>query len=187
MLIDLLKKSRSYRRFDATRRIDDMALRSFIEGARYTPSGANLQKLRFVCITDDARCDSMFSTLKFAGYLKEWSGPQVHERPVAYIVICSDGELNTLTAIDLGISAEAIVLSAMEQGIGACMFRSYSSDTVSELIKTENMIPHLVIAFGYPTENVEVVDMVDGDVKYYRDAEDNHIVPKRTLDELIID
>lgn len=187
MLIDLLKKSRSYRRFDAARKIDDTTLRSFIEGARYTPSGANLQKLRFACISDAARCERLFATLKFAGYLKEWDGPAQSERPVAYIVICSDGELGTLTAIDLGISAEAIVLSAMEQGIGACMFRSYDPTVVSSLISTDNMIPHLVIALGYPAERVEIVDMIDGDVKYYRDAEDNHIVPKRTLDELIID
>ena len=187
MLIDTLKKCRSYRRFDAERRLGYDVLRSLVESARYTPSGANLQKLRFACISDTERCERMFSTLKFAGYLKEWDGPSVSERPVAYIVICSDGELSTLTAIDLGISAEAIVLSAAEQGIGACMFRSYDPTVVSSLISTENMVPHLVIALGYPTETVEIVDMVDGDVKYYRDSEDRHIVPKRTLDELVID
>ena len=79
------------------------------------------------------------------------------------------------------------MLAAAEQGVGACMFRSYDASAVRDLISSPDMRPHLVIAFGYPTECVLVEDMKDGNVKYYRDADDRHIVPKRTLDELIID
>ena len=144
-----------------------------------------MQRLRFAVI-NDARTDTMFETLKFAGYLKDWAGPAAEERPVAYVVICSESELNTLLAIDVGICAEAIALTAAEQGIGCCMFRSYNAETVASLVGVSGMLPHLVMAFGYPAETVIIEDMKDGDVKYYRDEEDRHIVPKRTLDELII-
>ena len=185
MILDTAKKCRSYRRFDNGASISKELLCSFIECARYTPSGANMQKLRFAPFTDKSSCDKIFSTLKFAGYLKDWDGPAEAERPTAYIVICSESELNTLTAIDLGICAQTIALAAAEQGVGACMFRSYNAEVVSSLLP-DTMSPHLVIAFGYPAETVIVEDMREGDVKYYRDECDRHVVPKRTLDELII-
>ena len=42
-----------------------------------------------------------------------------------------------------------------------------------------------VIAFGYADEKV-VSEDAKGDIKYYRDENKVHHVPKRTLDELII-
>lgn len=186
MVYDLIQKCRSYRRFDAARPLDIETVRSFIASARYTPSGANLQKLRFAAFTDRESLDRIFPTLKFAGYLKEWAGPTPSERPTAYIVICSDSELNTLGAIDLGIAAEAIMLTAMEAGVGGCMLRSFNPSVISEVVGVEGMIPHMVLALGYPKEQVTVVDSVDGDIKYYRDADDTHVVPKLTLDTLII-
>ena len=186
MIIDVTKKCRSYRRFDADRAITDDTLRELVNVARYTPSGANMQKLRFSLVTGKGARDTLFSTLKFAGYLKDWSGPSEGERPTAYIVISSESELNTLLAIDLGICAEAIALAAAELGIGCCMLRSFGADSVASVVGREGMIPHLVLALGYPAETVIVEDMKDGDVKYYRDEFDRHIVPKRTLDELII-
>ena len=186
MVLDIAKACRSYRRFDEGRKISEDTLRALIECARYAPSSANMQRLRFLPISDSERCDAVFSTLKFAGYLKDWDGPAKGERPVAYVVICSESELDTHLAIDLGICAESIALAAAEQGIGCCMFRSYSVDKISDVVAKDGMKPHLVMAFGYPAEIVAVEDMTDGNVKYYRDALDRHIVPKRTLDELII-
>jgi len=45
----------------------------------------------------------------------------------------------------------------------------------------------LVVALGKPVENV-VVDPANemGDIKYWRDAEGTHHVPKRALDDLIV-
>ena len=186
MVLDIAKTCRSYRRFDNSKKISRETLIDFIECARYTPSAANMQRLRFLPVADGERCDKIFSTLKFAGYLKEWHGPTEDERPVAYVVICSESEIDTHLAIDLGICAEVIALAAAEQGVGCCMFRSYSADKIGEVVSVDGMRPHLVMAFGYPAECVYITDMKDGDVKYYRDAEDRHIVPKRTLEELII-
>ena len=45
----------------------------------------------------------------------------------------------------------------------------------------------LVIALGKPKESVEIeVIGSAGDVKYWRDENDIHHVPKRSLDEIII-
>ena len=186
MIYDIIEKCRSYRRFDQSKKISKETLISFVKSARVTASAANLQKLRYSLFTEKNDLSRVFSTLKFAGYLKDWDGPKEGERPTAYIVISSENELNTLTAIDLGIAAEAITLTAAEAGIGSCMFRSYDAKVIGELVGVEGMIPHLVICFGYPSERVILEDSKNKDIKYYRDKEDNHVVPKLPLDELIL-
>jgi hypothetical protein len=45
----------------------------------------------------------------------------------------------------------------------------------------------LILALGKPKETVVLEDVgPDGDTKYYRDAEDVHHVPKRSLEELVL-
>lgn len=45
----------------------------------------------------------------------------------------------------------------------------------------------LVIALGYPSEKVVLEDVgPDGSIKYYRDSQDVHHVPKRPLEEIIL-
>ena len=186
MIKDIIKKNRSYRRFFAERSIDTETLVSIVDEARLCPSGANKQRLRVAIINDEKGKGEIFSTLKFAGYLTDWKGPEETERPSAYYVICSESNLDSLLAIDLGIFAQTLLLSATERGIGGCMFRSYNAGDVARTVGADSMIPHLVIALGYPSEKVECVGVKDGDIKYYRGEDDVHYVPKLTSDELII-
>jgi hypothetical protein len=44
----------------------------------------------------------------------------------------------------------------------------------------------LILALGKPAEKILVDKIKDNDVKYWRDEQDKHHVPKRPLDELII-
>ena len=186
MIKDLIKKNRSYRRFFAEKAVDTETLVSIVDEARFCPSAANRQRLRIAIINDEKGKVEIFSTLKFAGYLTEWAGPTEEERPAAYFVILSEGELDSNLAIDLGIFAQTLLLSASERGIGGCMFRSYNAEKVAHTVGIEGMKPHLVIALGYPSETVECVGVKDGDIKYFRGEDDIHYVPKFTADELII-
>ena len=46
----------------------------------------------------------------------------------------------------------------------------------------------MVIALGTPKENVILEDIdLKGDIKYYRDGEGNHYVPKRKLQDIVLD
>ena len=186
MIKDTIKKNRSYRRFFAEKTVETQTLISIVDEARLCPSGANKQRLRVAIINDEKGKDEVFATLKFAGYLTDWKGPAENERPAAYIVISSESELDSLLAIDLGIFAQTILLSATERGIGGCMFRSYNAARIAEIVGVDNMKPHLVIALGYPSEKVECVGVKDGDIKYFRGEDDVHYVPKYTSEELII-
>ena len=186
MLNELTLKNRSYRRFNETRPVTDGELRQMIESARLSASAGNLQKIRYALFNSSEDCGRIFPHLGFAAYLKDWKGPKEGERPTAYIVMMLDSEPDLNRAIDMGIAAEAILLTACEMGLGGCIFRNYSKRAIAEIVDREGYSPELVIALGEPAEVAYITEVRDGDVKYYRDENDRHAVPKLTLDELII-
>ena len=186
MFLDLVKKNRSYRRFNAEERIPYDKLVGFVEAARYTPSACNFQNIRFAIVTEEELSDKVFGTLRFANYLKDWKGPAVNERPVAYIVLMTAKPFDTLLAIDFGICAQTILLAAVSEGYGGCIFRGFDRETLTDHMAKDGYSAELVIALGAPSEVVKLVDAKDNDIKYYRDEDSVHYVPKRPLDELIL-
>ena len=185
MISDLIKINRSYRRF----RQDEVStelLRSCIESARCSASAANRQRLRFVLVNDSETCAKIFDTLRFAAFLKDWGGPAPSERPTAYIIVMTEAALEPIIAIDLGIASQSILLTAIEQGVGGCIFKSYDKEVLTSILAREGYQPAAVIALGYPSEKAVIVNPVDGDLKYYRDENDIHCVPKLPIDDLII-
>lgn len=187
MIYDLVKKNRSYRRFDATVKITENELRQMVESARCSGSAANRQRIRFVIVNEKEVCDKLFSNIALAGYLKDWRGPSETERPTAYIVMMAENsEIDTNLAIDIGIYAQSILLTASEMGYGGCMIRSFKKQEIDKILNKEGYETAFVIMLGKPAETVYLTDVKDGDIKYYRDENDNHAVPKYSLDELII-
>ena len=49
---ELIRKCRSYRRFDETKKQTREELLSIVEAARFSPSAGNLQRLRFRIVND---------------------------------------------------------------------------------------------------------------------------------------
>ncbi|MGC9522316.1 MAG: nitroreductase family protein [Anaerolineae bacterium] len=188
MLKDLIAKSRSYRRFDESVSIPMETLRELVELARLSPSASNRQPLKFVLVNDCEINAQIFPCLAWAGFLKDWGGPAEGERPSAYVVILGDTEISKNPAVDEGIAAQSMMLGAAEKGFGGCMVGSIQRDRLRELLDIpERYEILLVLALGKPAETV-VIDRVgeDGDIAYWRDQNDVHHVPKRTLDELIL-
>lgn len=188
MINKLIEECRSYRRFDEERRIDDLQFISFIKSASQTPSSANLQPIKYRIVNCRKDNEELFAQLKWAGYLKDWDGPAVGERPAGYIILLGDTNIAKKFSVDLGICAYALSLCAAQQGIGSCMIGSVSKENVREYFSIpEHLEILLVVAFGYPNEKVVLEEAKDGDIKYYRDNDDVHHVPKRNLSEIIID
>lgn len=55
MVTDLVKKNRSYRRFDPSCTISKDDLESFVQLAQLSPSAGNMQPLRYVLSCDPSR------------------------------------------------------------------------------------------------------------------------------------
>ncbi|OEU75874.1 MAG: nitroreductase [Desulfuromonadales bacterium C00003068] len=188
MLKDLLQKNRSYRRFHQNEPIKEGQLRALVDLTRSCSAAANVQSLRYLLSFDPHRNERIFGYLGWAGYLKNWSGPQEGEKPAAYIVVLGDKTLSENFGADLGICAQTILLGAVEQGLGGCMIAAIQKQQFREQFKIPTRFEILmVIALGRPAEQVRLVDKAeDGDIKYWRDDEGVHFVPKRTLDHLVL-
>ncbi len=188
MLRKLVEMNRSYRRFDQKHSIGEETLEDLVELARITPSSANLQPLKYLLSFKPESNDLIFGHLAWAGYLKDWSGPEDGERPSAYIVILRDTDISSAESCDHGIAAQTILLGAAERGLGGCMIGNISLGAfVKALGIPEHLEVLLVLALGKPVEEVRMEPVgADGDMKYWRDDQGVHHVPKRSLQEIIV-
>ncbi len=189
MIKDLIEKSRSVRRFYQDVPVETQTLRELVDLARLSPSGSNLQSLKFLVSNTPDKNARIFANLAWAGYLKDWPGPQEGERPTAYILILGDSTINRSFGCDHGIAAQSIMLGAAEKGLGGCIVGSINR---AELAGQLHIPPQyeilLALALGKPKEEVQV-DQVgpDGSVKYWRDEQQVHHVPKRALNDIILE
>ena len=183
MIAELVRKNRSYRRFRESEPVSLATLRELVDLARLSGSARNMQPLRYVISCDTETNAAIFPSLAWAGYLTDWPGPAEGERPAAYIVILVEKGQGQAAAVDEGLAMQNILLGAVERGLGGCMLGSVDRGKVRTIlnIPEEYDIRH-VIALGVPAETV-VLDEVgpDGDIKYWRDVESVHHVPKRRL------
>lgn len=189
MLLDLVTKSRSVRRFDHTFQIDCKTLRDLVELARLSPTGANLQPLKYFLSYSSETNALIFPNLAWAGYLRDWKGPETGEQPSGYIIILGDRNIKESFGIDPGIAAQSIMLGAAETGLGGCMIASVKKESLAMALNLpEHLEILLVLALGKPNETIIIESVPEsGDIRYYRDHQSRHHVPKRSLDELIVD
>ena len=188
MLRDLIIKNRSYRRFYQDVTFERATLRELVDLARLSASGSNLQALKFRLSCDADENAKIFACLGWAGYLKDWPGPAEGERPSAYIVILGDKEISQSFGVNPGIAAQSILLGATEKGLGGCIIGSVDKPKLTQALEIPDRYEILlVLALGKPKETV-VLETVgpDGDIKYWRDSQGVHHVPKRPLDEIIL-
>ncbi|MBD5370226.1 MAG: nitroreductase family protein [Bacteroides sp.] len=189
-LRELMKSARSVRRFQEDREVSRETLERLVELVRYCPSGRNAQSLRYIAVTSAEDREKLFPLLKWAGYFPEWDGPEPGERPAAYLIQCIDTHFGSNCLCDDGLQLEALTLGARTLGLAGCIIKAFNAPKVSEAFMPDSRyVPCYVMALGYPVEQVVIEDMPEGDdadFKYYRTADGVHHVPKRPLDEFML-
>jgi len=183
---EIIKKRRTIRKFKQEK-IERALLEKFVDAARVAPSGSNLQPLKYIITDSDDQTEEVFKNVKWAGYIAPHGNPGENEKPVAYIIILADTEIRkTGWERDAGAAMENIILAAAEEGIGTCWIGSINRD---ELMKYFN-IPEKyqidsLVALGYAAEH-PVVEDENGSIKYYKDENGVLHVPKRRLEDVIV-
>ncbi len=189
MLEDLIRKTRSIRRFyqDVPTSID--TLRELVNLARMSASGGNAQPLKYVLSSDQATNARIFPHTRWAAHLKDWNGPAEGERPSAYVIIVGDREISRSFDCDQGIAAQSIMLGATERKLGGCMLGGLDRDGLRKTLGIPQRYDILlVLALGRPRESVVLEEVgPSGDVAYYRDEDGVHHVPKRSMDDIILE
>lgn len=189
MLRDLILRNRTRRRFFQDEVVSLETLRELVDLARLSASSSNKQPLKFMLSNTPERNALIFEQLAWAGYLADWGGPAEGERPAAYIIILCDTAISEDPGVDPGIAAQSITLGATERDLGACIIGSVKRVPLRQALAIpEQHKITLVVALGKPREEV-VVDPVgpDSDIRYWRDQHEIHHVPKRALEDVIVE
>lgn len=188
MLKDLILKNRSYRRFYQSEKISQEQLREWVDLARNSASARNAQSMKYILSTAESLNTQIFEQLAWAGYLTAWKGPEEGERPSAYIVILNDTLISRNYFCDDGIAMQSILLGAIEAGFGGCIIHSVNRNKLQKILNLSEQYEILyVLALGKPKETVVLDELENGDIKYWRDENQLHHVPKRGLDEIILE
>ncbi len=187
-LADLVRRNRSYRRFDGKHTVSLQTMRELVGLARITPSAMNRQPLKYIVSCGPETNARIYETLSWAGSLKDWDGPQPHERPTAYVIILVDKELNPNAGNDIGITAQTMLLAAVEMDLGGCMVGAVNRPALRKALSIpEGLEIGLVVAIGKPVEEIVLEDAEPrGSVTYYRRPDQSHHVPKRTMGEILV-
>ncbi len=188
--LELIKKNRSYRSFDESIRLSKETLLSFVECARLSASGSNSQPLKYYISADRETNALIQPHTAWAAKLRPGRIlPDPGHYPTAFIVICVDTGITPdpyKADRDVGIAAQSILLSAVSQGYGGIMIGAFSKSVKQALRLPVNLEPALIIALGKPDEQI-VLEEASDSVDYYRDENDTHHVPKRPLNEIVIE
>lgn len=193
MLHELITKARTHRRFKEHKAIDPAFLTQLADAARLSPSPRNQQSLKYMILSDSQGRSKLFPHTAWAGALKDWKGPAEGERPAAYILIFDDLTIvpdakQRWEGAAAGIAVQSMVLTAAEQGIASCIIAALNRKAILQAFDIPahlNLL--LVLALGYPAESVQLETMQTGaDFNYYRDEQGIHHVPKRPLDEILL-
>lgn len=188
MLSELIRKNRSYRRYYEDQKVSRDTLLELVDMARLSATGGNAQPLRFFIAYQEDVVEKIHPTLTWAAYLKEWHGPEKGERPPAYIIILKDKNVPMAAGVDHGIAAQSITLGAVEKGLGCCILASVQRKKLAEVLNIPDKYEILfVISIGKPREQVVIEEIEPGeDIKYWRDENQVHHVPKRKLKDIVI-
>ena len=192
MIRDLVIDNRSCRSFDETKRIGREDLLDLIDTARLCPSAVNRQPLKYRPVYEPEEVEELLALTHWAGLLKDVKLPPDGHHPTAFIVLCCDKTITENPAsmqVDTGIAAQTILLMATELGMGGCMIGAFEREAAAVALRLPKKLePVLLIALGIPDETIMICNLpADGNTAYFRDKANIHFVPKRSLEEVVVE
>ena len=188
---EIVIANRSYRGYDESYKFTREKLEEYVDLTRFTPSSVNMQPFKYYVAYEKSNVDTIQKMTKWARALPELNLPYEGKRPTGFIIICQDTNIFSNTnrfMKDVGIVAQTILLQAADDGLGGCMIGNFNAEEVKSILDlSENLLPLLIVALGKPAEKIVITEVKeDGKTDYYRDENDVHYVPKRSLEDILI-
>ena len=154
--LDALMNRRSVRKFQ-DRKVPQEAVKQLLQAAMAGPSAVNARPWQFVVVDDRETLDKMADGNGRAAQLLKGA-------PLA-VLLCGDTDKAFKMApdywiVDLGIASQNMVIAAEELGLGSVDLGTWPQEEKISAQREvlglpENVIPFLIIAFGYPEEGFE--------------------------------
>jgi nitroreductase len=188
---EAILKRRSIRRFK-NKPVPYQVLEKCIDAARLAPSGRNQQLCEYIVINDAKALPGIFENIGGSAKLPpDKGGPNPAQTPQAYTIVLInktlEGDINRrrVTLYDVGLAAENIILTALEQGIGGCPILMFNEPDLKLLLEIPDGYDiALVIAMGYPDES-PVAEVAADSLNIYVDEKGLRHVPKKKLADII--
>lgn len=184
---DIIEKRRTIRKF-SQEPVQTSQLKKYVELARLAPSGANLQPIKYKIVTDKKTVSEIFDCVRWAGYIAPEGNPKKGEEPTAYICVMADTNISkTGHEVDMGAAVATLILAAEADDVGSCWMQAIDYKKIPEILNLpENLKLMCVVAMGKKAETPVYIDKKD-DIKYFKDENGTLNVPKRTLEEVLVD
>ncbi|NUU06115.1 nitroreductase family protein [Leifsonia sp. C5G2] len=147
-LLPALVERWSPRSFDPTVGIDDIALRSALEAARWSPSANNSQPWRFIVAR---RGTEAFATVveNLAGFNKAWASSAAVLVVAAAEVVDEDGNERRWAVYDLGQAVAHLTIQAHHDGLHAHQMGGFDAEGLRTAFGLEErFVPTSVTALG---------------------------------------
>ena len=181
----LLLKNRSHRGYDANFIVREDQLRRIIAVNAKIPSARNQQVLRFRPVLS-GEAQKVLAHIRLGGAMPHLHLPLPGTEPNAFIIVCSTAAEDRYVDIDLGISAQSMLLQAAEIGLNGICIGAFDKERIRQEFGLE-WEPLLILAIGRGIEKIELVPIgADGDRAYYREG-GTHYVPKVRPEDLTIE
>ena len=183
-LNQLFVRNRSHRGYDPRRVVTAEELRRIVNVNTRIPSARNRQCLRFRLVTAD-EAPLVLPLIRLGGALPELHLPLEGTEPRAFIVVCSNVDEDRWVDVDLGISAQSMLLKATEMGLNGICIGAFNADALTDALHLAYK-PLLVIAIGKGVEDIRLTEIAEDENHAYYRTDGIHYVPKVKLDDLIM-
>lgn len=187
------KGRRSIRRFKDVA-VPYEVLERCVNAGRLAPSARNRQLCEYIVVDDEQLLPQIFDggITSWAGQERKKGDPLPEHLPKAYIIILINNTLEAelgaprkVTTYDVGLSAENIILVALEQGVGACPILSFDENELKQVLNIPaDYAVALVLCMGYPDES-PVQEISTGSIERWVDSQGVRHVPKRKLEDVL--
>jgi len=184
--LELVKQTRSTRRFKKDYNIPYNTLIDLIKMANMCPSALNRQPMKYIICKNPKINNIITDNVIWAPYIKDFK-PSVGQRPNTYLIMVLDKKIVSRAEIDAGIQAQTIMLGASSYGYSGCIMEKFNKPQLTSLFAlSDDYEILLLLALGMSDEKIIVDEMKDDDIKFYHDQDGNHHVPKRNYQDLIL-
>ena len=185
-LDSLLLRNRSCRGYDSNYIVSKEELLKIVEVNTKIASARNQQVLRFRLVYG-TEAKEVTKAIKLGGALPELNLPLPGTEPNAYIIICTQEPKGKWVDIDLGISAQSMLLKAVDLGLNGICIAAFNKEKICALVNgSKQMEPLLILAIGKSIERFQLLPIGEDDEHNYFRKNGVHFVPKVRIEDLLI-
>ena len=185
-LDSLLLRNRSCRGYDSNYIVSKEELLKIVEVNTKIASARNQQVLRFRLVYG-TEAKEVTKAIKLGGALPELNLPLPGTEPNAYIIICTEEPKGKWVDIDLGISAQSMLLKAVDLGLNGICIAAFNKEKICALVNGgRQMEPLLILAIGKSIERFQLLPIGQDDEHNYFRKNGVHFVPKVRIEDLLI-